>query len=653
MATFFGTDNIDTLLGTEADDFIFGLPGDDVLLGFSGNDLLDGGDGNDQIKAGSGIDLLVGGNGDDTLNGEEGNDALFGEEGNDRLDGGQGNDLLRGGNGNDFLNGGDDSDTLSGGNNNDFLDGGNGKNLLFGDDGSDVVFGGSEDDTLDGGRGNDSLRGGNGKNILRGGDGDDAIDGGKDSDLIDAGNGNDGMRGGDGNDTLSSGAGNDVLLGEGNNDTLRGGDGDDVIEGDAVLKLFGLTDRNTLIAIDANIPSQTKSIQVKGLDGTLLGIDFRPRDGLLYGITDTNKIYTIDFNTGATKFVSTLSTPFNSGQLSGVDFNPVPDRLRVVGDNDQNFRIDVDRGAVADLDPNDGILGDRLLRYDPTDPNAAANASITAIAYTNSFSPSPDPNRRTTLYGIDTNLDILVRQGGLNFPDNPPTPNEGRLFTIGNLGIDFAANSGFDILAAPNGVSLSFAVSNSTLYSIDLSTGAATNLGTIGDGSFNVVGLAATITPDPNATGNDAILGGAGNDILSGGAGNDRIIGESGNDALLGGAGNDTLTGGANNDSFMFNSNAPFNSNDLGVDRITDFVKGVDQIVLDQTTFGAITPAQIAIVADDALAATNAGLITYSTATGNLFFNQNGANAGLGTGARFARLDNAPVLAAADFVIVA
>jgi hypothetical protein len=46
-------------------------------------------------------------------------------------------------------------------------------------------------------------------------------------------------------------------------------------------------------------------------------------------------------------------------------------------------------------------------------------------------------------------------------------------------------------------------------------------------------------------------------------------------------------------------------------------------------------------------------LITYSTGSGNLFFNQNGADAGLGTGARLTQLVGAPVLTVNDFAIVA
>ena len=113
-------------------------------------------------------------------------------------------------------------------------------------------------------------------------------------------------------------------------------------------------------------------------------------------------------------------------------------------------------------------------------------------------------------------------------------------------------------------------------------------------------------------------------------------------------------------DRFVFNTDAWFNSADLGVDKITDFSRSYDKIVLDKTTFvGLYDLSQIKIVANDAAAATGSGLITYSLGTGNLFFNPNLSSSGFGTDGLFANIDNdnnpltaAPVLAATNFEIV-
>jgi trimeric autotransporter adhesin len=238
---------------------------------------------------------------------------------------------------------------------------------------------------------------------------------------------------------------------------------------------IALGDNNALVSFNSSNLSRVSSIPVTGIDGSLLGIDTRPANGLIYGITTANSIYTIDPNTGIATKVGTLSVPFTATSISGFDFNPVADRLRLVGDNDQNFRINVDTGAVT-VDGN--------LAFATGDVNAGDNPNITAAAYTNSFAGTT----ATQLYDIDDLQDVLVIQ-------NPP--NNGTLNTVGSLGVDFGSLSGFDIVSSSPTNNAAFATSNGKLYSIDLATGAATNLGAIGAGSSQLFkGLVAAAAPD-------------------------------------------------------------------------------------------------------------------------------------------------------------
>ncbi len=201
-----------------------------------------------------------------------------------------------------------------------------------------------------------------------------------------------------------------------------------------------------------------------------------------------------------------------------------------------------------------------------------------------------------------------------------------------------------------------------------------------------------------NSTGNNILLGGAGNDtlharasqgnnILLGGGGNDEldvssyydeledvyyltegnntVNGDGGNDTLVGGGGNDTLTGGSGNDFFTYSNYNPNDSFDVGFDTIADFQKvtgDTDKIVLSKQVFAVITSnigtgfsknSEFAVVANNAAAATSQAFIVYSQGTGDLFYNQNGALAGLGTGDLFANLADNPLMAASDFVIQA
>lgn len=227
------------------------------------------------------------------------------------------------------------------------------------------------------------------------------------------------------------------------------------------VRVIGLAPNNTLVSLYSN-----RSIRVTGVNGNLQGIDFRPANGKLYGVTDTDKIYIINPDTGAATFVKALTTSFDGGFQSGFDFNPVPDRLRIVGSNDQNLRTNVDTGEVS---------VDKPLAYATTDRNSGKNPNVTAAAYTNNRAGAT----ATQLFVIDYDLDVLALQ-------NPP--NDGTLNTVGSLGFNFAPIAGFDILTDSKGTNIAFAVSGSTLYTINLSTGAATKINNLNRGDF--IGLA-------------------------------------------------------------------------------------------------------------------------------------------------------------------
>ncbi|MGK7895039.1 MAG: calcium-binding protein [Xenococcus sp. (in: cyanobacteria)] len=159
--------------------------------------------------------------------------------------------------------------------------------------------------------------------------------------------------------------------------------------------------------------------------------------------------------------------------------------------------------------------------------------------------------------------------------------------------------------------------------------------------------------------GDDNLNGSNGNDQLFGGAGDDSLSGSNNNDLLEGGSGNDTLTGGFGTDQFLYKTSRAFNSAQVGVDLITDLEVNRDRIVLSQRTFtaltlttdGSINPDEFEVVANDDFAAVSEAFITYSTSTGNLFYNQNGSDDGLGQGAQFATLQNSPTLSATNFLI--
>jgi len=153
--------------------------------------------------------------------------------------------------------------------------------------------------------------------------------------------------------------------------------------------------------------------------------------------------------------------------------------------------------------------------------------------------------------------------------------------------------------------------------------------------------------------GSDRINGLSGDDILRGGQGDDR---------LTGGSGNDQLTGDAGADQFIFDSGRAFARRDLGINTLTDFsqVDG-DKIVLSRTTFTRLSGAEASLAASDfavvsgangaTLSAASTARIVFNQSTGDLYYNQNGANSGFGSGGQFATLTGVSSLNTTDFIL--
>jgi hypothetical protein len=253
--------------------------------------------------------------------------------------------------------------------------------------------------------------------------------------------------------------------------------------------VFGLTASARLISFKPASPNTLASdVAITGLAGSerMVGIDFRPKDGLLYGFSSTGRIHTIDPLTGVATFkvaamadVADLTLPFSviSGTEFAVDFNPVADRMRVISDAGQSLRINVDTGATT----TDGTIN-----------RAGALPVVTAGAYTNSYAGTTS----TALMVIDTDSDSLM----LVSP-----PNDGTLTLVGQLGVALSGDGGMDIAGGANGLALASlrtaGAGPSHLYRIDLGTGLAlpvngtanTALSVIGTGTLNVVDVAVSL----------------------------------------------------------------------------------------------------------------------------------------------------------------
>ncbi len=241
--------------------------------------------------------------------------------------------------------------------------------------------------------------------------------------------------------------------------------------------LYGLGANNTLVTFDSANPALVTTRPILGAD-PLVGIDFRPANGVLYGMSSSRFLYTINLTSGLASPVS--GTPFSAsaaGTSFGFDFNPTVDRIRIVNDAAENFRANPDTGTA---------LVDGTLAYAVGDTAFGLDPTIVGAAYANNFAGSS----LSPLLVLDARLDTLARQ-------NPA--NSGVLTTIGFLGVNFTGAGGFDVsgLSGTAYAALTPAAGGgSQLYQINVASGAATSLGAIGFGG-NLVGLAAPV-PEPS-----------------------------------------------------------------------------------------------------------------------------------------------------------
>ena len=254
--------------------------------------------------------------------------------------------------------------------------------------------------------------------------------------------------------------------------------------------IYAVTTTNQLIQFNAGQPQKALSSQaLTGLAAgdTLLGIDYRVAKGQLFGLGASGQLYRIDAKTGAASAVGTPSAlPKDGAREWGFDFNPTVDRIRVVNDAGYNLRLHPDTGAVVDANPNEpGMQFDGRLAYDAADANAGKSPAVVAAGYTY----NKDNDKITTNYALDGKLGVLVHQGTKEGVQPMVSPNTGRLFTVGSLGVGSFKHATLDISDLSNAAYSAITTNGKSVwYRVDLTTGKATRIGTIAAGA--VVGAA-------------------------------------------------------------------------------------------------------------------------------------------------------------------
>lgn len=252
--------------------------------------------------------------------------------------------------------------------------------------------------------------------------------------------------------------------------------------------VWAVTEQHELVQLRAVQPERL--LQRRPLTGlasgeAVLGLDFRtrPHGPTLYAWSSAGRLYVLDTASAALRAVS---PPAGSGILSsaqlphGVEVDPVQDQLRVIDATGRNWRVDLDTGIAIDADPaRPGLQPDGRLVFAQRDWNAEATAQLLASAHSHHGGAS-------TAFAIDRSTGSLVSQGSRAGARPVVSPNFGRLYTVGPLGLAPLQDAAFDM--APRSQVALAAIRTTPeprtgLYHINLDNGQARWLGWVGDGT--------------------------------------------------------------------------------------------------------------------------------------------------------------------------
>jgi hypothetical protein len=243
--------------------------------------------------------------------------------------------------------------------------------------------------------------------------------------------------------------------------------------------IYAIDSQNRLVTFDSANPSVLTSARTIKLPPLvtydsnrpterIVSLAFRTADGpsttRLWGLTNYGNIVPVNLATADIGLPVIKGINLN-GTAFGFGFDPTSTvNMLLVSNLDQNLRIKFNTGEVFTQTPLSYYMGS------PVDPN------VVTLAYDNNLSGGT----QRTPYMIDSAADTLVM---LLFPFS-----DGVIKTVGPLGVNASeitgltiyttgtvgspVNTAFAAITSPNSVS--------KLYTIDLSTGAATLVGAIG-----------------------------------------------------------------------------------------------------------------------------------------------------------------------------
>ena len=236
------------------------------------------------------------------------------------------------------------------------------------------------------------------------------------------------------------------------------------------VNIYALTSDNAIYVLRPGAGQYARLGRVNVPDGgNLIGMDFRPADNKLYGLTDLGTLYTIDVSLahfGQVAQVSKMNPRFTGGFGNVMDFNPVANALRVTGTNDQNLAV-VNGTDGSNLSTT---VVQTKFAYAAGDVNAGKDPEISGGAYTNNYVGATT----TLFYAVDHDLDTLVTIADKTATGSSNTGG-GQLQTIGSFvdeqgnKLNMSPTTDWDVYTDRSGINYLVGQTTRLLFSIDLS----------------------------------------------------------------------------------------------------------------------------------------------------------------------------------------
>ncbi|WP_038053297.1 DUF4394 domain-containing protein [Thioalkalivibrio sp. ALJ1] len=250
--------------------------------------------------------------------------------------------------------------------------------------------------------------------------------------------------------------------------------------------------------------STSRSLDIHGLDDEdLIGMDLRRAsedpdnpNGLYAFGTDGGIFYLEEGSSSVTaKQIAELALADDvsmQGDRFSVDFNPAVDLVRILSSSGQNLRVNLQDGRELEDEARDAGFGfvDGTVRLGDT-----MVPDVVAVGYR----PAPEE-----LEGEVPSLDfqyVVDNQGDEASLARVVVPNDGALVDVGSLGVGALAGTSqhsIDITQGNSGIAALVRDEEkvSRLYHLDLIEGTAKEVGMIGDGTFTVTAISATLGDD-------------------------------------------------------------------------------------------------------------------------------------------------------------